>query len=435
MALTRTIMLALALTLPVAASAHAATTVKRTTSGKINTLSIVGDSGEDHDISVEFDDEINRYVVTDDETTLITRQGCSYDADTGDALCSIGSGKSTVVKVQTGSGEDTIELDLSGGESSLVSTGDGDDLVTGLDGSDLIDAGAGDDTVEGSSGNDTLYGGAGTDDIEGGPGDDWLFGGPGDDVLSGDQGADVLAGAEGTDTADYASSRRGVRVDLDGNADDGAPNENDNVKPDVENIRGSSFDDVLIGGPGPNVLNGLDGNDYLGARDGYRDTLICGAGYDSVQVDGLDVIEARCEQIDAEPGPPSAAGFKLRASVCATRGRGRPKKAPKAMCVRVECPGALGGCKGQLTLSSAAPIGFSRRKPRRLAGKAAKLGAARFGAPGAVRVKLGSLARRFLRLGGRLDVRATIDASDADGRRESHIESLRILGPRKKKRR
>src|SRR5262249_29205190 len=64
----------------------------------------------------------------------------------------------------------------------------------------------------------------------------------------------------------------------------------DNVMPDIESIRGTSFNDVLTGGPGPNPIEGLDGTNVIrgGAGDDQltggsdKDTVHGGPRFDSV---------------------------------------------------------------------------------------------------------------------------------------------------------
>ncbi len=129
----------------------------------------------------------------------------------------------------------------------------------------------------GTSGNDTLTGGIGDDFLSGGAGDDMLVGGAGDDDLSGGAGNDTLdGGTEGySDAADYDSSVSGVVVNLSstmetisgqnvaaGTAHDGFGTVDTLIG--IEEVYGSAFDDVLIGGDGgDNNLEGGAGNDTI----------------------------------------------------------------------------------------------------------------------------------------------------------------------------
>ena len=110
--------------------------------------------------------------------------------------------------------------------------------------------------------------------LDGGPGADSLTGGPENDTLIGGTGPDELnGGVNGVDTADYSARTRTVGIYADnGIADDGEYGEGDNVRWDVENIRGGSGNDVLwgnmldnqlYGGPGNDVLQGFSGDDIM----------------------------------------------------------------------------------------------------------------------------------------------------------------------------
>jgi hypothetical protein len=106
---------------------------------------------------------------------------------------------------------------------------------TGTSRSDLLTGTARNDTLRGLTGNDLLNGLAGNDSLFGGPGSDRLLGG---------------AGA-----------------------------------------------DTLVGGGGQDQLFGGAGDDKLEARDGEKDTIDCGSGYDTVIVDKHDVVNKNCEQV------------------------------------------------------------------------------------------------------------------------------------------
>ena len=136
------------------------------------------------------------------------------------------------------------------------------------------------ENVVGGAGDDSLSGSAGPNRLVGNGGDDMLRGGAGDDVLDGGTGRDWMFGGFGNDTADYGARTRGLRVSLNGRADDGEPREWDNVFLDVENVIGGGGNDVLVGSGRPNRLEGRGGNDTLTGGAG-RDALYGGAGNDT----------------------------------------------------------------------------------------------------------------------------------------------------------
>ncbi len=193
---------------------------------------------------------------------------------------------------------DNVKVDIEG-----LSGGSGSDVLSGGAGPNSIYGAGGDDTILGDGGADTLIGGNDDDTIRGGGGGDLLAGSQGRDRVFGEKGddaiesgffddeADSFSGGGGTDLVDYSGANSSVRVDLDGKADDGVAGERDNVRPDVEDIRGSQFDDVLIGRPGANELEGGSGNDRL-IGDRGLDGLIGGDGNDFLNGGkGRDLLE------------------------------------------------------------------------------------------------------------------------------------------------
>ncbi|EGF33000.1 putative hemolysin-adenlyate cyclase protein [Oxalobacteraceae bacterium IMCC9480] len=97
-------------------------------------------------------------------------------------------------------------------------------------------------------------------------------------MLEGGGGADVLDGGAGIDTLGYAGSQEGVSVNLAAGLASGGDAEGDTFV-NVENILGSSFDDILTGDTGDNLLSGGSGNDHLSGGAG-ADILNGGAGSD-----------------------------------------------------------------------------------------------------------------------------------------------------------
>lgn len=129
----------------------------------------------------------------------------------------------------------------------------------------------------GGDGDDLLHGNGTANVLDGGLGSDVLKGGAGGDVLIGGGGGDLLIGGQGEDTADYASAGAGVDVRLaQGEARDDGQGGRDSLH-GIENVRGSAFDDLLVGDGLANLLSGGAGYDQLVGGDG-DDVLIGGSG-------------------------------------------------------------------------------------------------------------------------------------------------------------
>ncbi|WP_170337070.1 calcium-binding protein [Ruegeria arenilitoris] len=143
------------------------------------------------------------------------------------------------------------------------------DSITGSDGDDSITGGGADDTIVASFGNDTLDGGSGTNTLD--------FTGSGlitkDTLLTGDGGTATFTDADGNEyTLTYSNFDRFV-----------------GFEGGIE-ITGTSENDSLVGGDGPDVIKALDGDDTVdgGAGNdsvdggGGEDSLSGGAGNDTI---------------------------------------------------------------------------------------------------------------------------------------------------------
>ncbi|HEX8085044.1 MAG TPA: calcium-binding protein [Solirubrobacteraceae bacterium] len=254
------------------------------------------------------------------------------------------------IRAEAGHGDDAITL-FPGLPAELPIHGlggDGDDELRaiGEPGDVTFDGDAGEDVLYSEEGGDVLNGGAGNDKLTGNAGDDALHGGDGDDLLRADGGADVIDGGPGLDTVDdwgTAFDAPLVEVTLDGQANDGAPGEGDDVR-DVENletytagrfvmsdgadrvsnfaaaeaqttvIEGRGGNDVLTGGRSEHTIDGGAGNDRVEGGWGH-DTLTGGPGRDDIFGDstsgncggygqsctvpfGNDTIDARDGEVD-----------------------------------------------------------------------------------------------------------------------------------------
>jgi Ca2+-binding RTX toxin-like protein len=262
------------------------------------------------------------------------------------------SSNAPAVAINGGAGFDTIyggtrgDSIYGGGSNDLIFGRGGGDLIRGGEGKDTLYGQGGTDRIFGDSGNDHLDGGLQTDRINGGSGADVVIGGTEDDFLFGDSGNDAVSGAggkdrldggsgsdsffggSGPDVVDYSKSLAPVTATIDGSPDDGVAGEADNIL-DVENILGSSFDDVLVGSDGPNhivggagndTIDGISGNDTLEGNNGIdvlvgsggHDNLLGGAGNDNLTgsggrdrmlgEDGDDTFNASDLEIDTVEG-------------------------------------------------------------------------------------------------------------------------------------
>ena len=160
-----------------------------------------------------------------------------------------------------------------------------------------------DDVLAGARGGNWLFGLAGDDELDGREGDDWLQGGA---------GADLLRGGAGIDIASYRDSDVGVTVRLHSGKLLGGAAEGDRFVgfdvieyqdaegemqqqevPDIEDLAGSAFDDILAGDLRDNRLDGGAGNDTLYGGQGGGADLLRGAAGDDRLYGGIgdDVLE------------------------------------------------------------------------------------------------------------------------------------------------
>jgi Ca2+-binding RTX toxin-like protein len=235
----------------------------------------------------------------------------------GDDTLKGGGGADTL---EGGDGIDTaLYADSSAGVSVSLASGKGfggtaqGDRLYGIE--NLYGSSYSDD-LSGNGVANALYGLGGNDWLVGHGGGDTLDGGNGEDALFGGVGADHLDGGPGQDEASYQSSAAGVIVKLVIGQGFGGEAEGDRLV-SIENLTGSSFDDVLmgnsadnqfIGGPGADTLYGLEGADYLDGSDG-PDQLFGGAGDDVFAGrDGDDLLNGG-PGIDLMYGGPGADTF------------------------------------------------------------------------------------------------------------------------------
>jgi Ca2+-binding RTX toxin-like protein len=244
--------------------------------------------------------------------------GCTADASNPDTeyTCNTG-GLPTITSIAGSANADTVNGTCLGHNSVLVFTGNAGNDTVKLGGCSAspVNLGPGNDTATGGG---TLSGQAGRDRLTGASSVDTLDGGDGRDLLIGGAGADTLKGGADPDTVSYEDKdgTKAVAISLDGVRNDGEPAENDLIGADVENVIGSIGGDTISGNAGRNdidageagdVVNsgaGVDfvdagtGNDRIAARDGFADTIVCGAGDDQAVVDAFDTVEG-CEDVQS----------------------------------------------------------------------------------------------------------------------------------------
>jgi Ca2+-binding RTX toxin-like protein len=208
--------------------------------------------------------------------------------------------------------------------NDTIKGGGGDDFISGGAGADALIGGAGIDTLSyqsssagvwvsldtgvafygdaqgdtfngfenlmGSQHDDMLTGNTGDNVVSGGAGNDTIFGDTffqsasgGNDLIEGGAGADMMDGGAGIDTLSYQHSSGKVWVSLQNGAASYGDAQGDSFT-NFENLTGSAFDDLLVGGVGVNVIAGGAGDDLL-AGDGFSpatlssDTFVFEAGF------------------------------------------------------------------------------------------------------------------------------------------------------------
>jgi Ca2+-binding RTX toxin-like protein len=228
---------------------------------------------------------------------------------------------------QISDGSAARTVGFTGVERFDVTGGAGRDTLSGDAGADRLAGGGGNDTLNGGGGNDTMEGGAGLDTASyagasagvsvriasgaqdtGGAGvdtlvgienllgsafDDVLLGDGGSNLLSGGLGNDFFNGGNGDDTLNGSGGRdavsytglgisAGVTVDLALAGPQVTGGAGTDTLSSIEDLIGTSFDDVLRGTATANTLRGQSGADLLYGQGG-RDLLQGLSGADTLQ--------------------------------------------------------------------------------------------------------------------------------------------------------
>ncbi|MEH2325019.1 MAG: calcium-binding protein [Nostoc sp.] len=244
--------------------------------------SFLGSAGDDSFDGSKGNDTFNGGAGIDVLSFQKFSEGVIVNLSTGQAITSFGT--SVISNVE----------DIEGSAFGDILTGNsGNNQIQGFGGADRIDGGEGFDTavyldatspvnvnlstgvVTGGSGGDTLVS---IERVLGSRFNDVLTGSNANESFLGGFGDDIIDGGGGIDTVEYGFVGSRVVVDLaSGFATGGAGTD---FILNVENVKGSIFDDILTGSSGANVLNGDNGNDALNGGAG-ADNLTGGGGRDT----------------------------------------------------------------------------------------------------------------------------------------------------------
>ena len=296
-----------------------------------DTLVFAAAAGETNFVVVDGDTQ--QVTFTDDYPIAFPADRCHQDDPEYPVACETPAGG---VRIGLGDGDDhgSFGFQIPADRTFEIDGGPGADLLTGPRngvGSATLDGGADNDDLRSEESADTLLGGAGDDRLQAGKGADVLHGGDGNDVLRDDDGqtpaSDLLDGGPGVDLVDAyrgADPALAPPVDilLDGQANDGPPDENDNIvgveQFDVGAIRsftgdnarnefhapekgrsarlsGAGGNDALYGTDSADVILGGSGNDTLSGGMG-NDRIVGGPGRDAIAGDR----PARCNELHCD---------------------------------------------------------------------------------------------------------------------------------------
>jgi hypothetical protein len=239
--------------------------------------------------------------LVDDVTELLINSGTQWRFDQGSTPGAALMSTSTCNDV-FGNGT-RIVCAISGGVIFNLNSGN-DRVLAGETGHGMI--------FDGGAGNDFLsVGGDAINTISGGADDDTILvstahnqntidGGTGNDTIQYPIGPDLMNGGVGVDTVVYSTGvGTAVNASLDDLQNDGKVGDlPGNLHSDIENLTGGDEDDTFTGSAAPNVLISGNGNDTINARNGVHDTIDCGNGQDTANIDGVDLPVPGCEQVN-----------------------------------------------------------------------------------------------------------------------------------------
>ncbi len=262
------------------------------------------DAGEGDNQILGGDGDANIITGGGDDTIELGQGNMKINAGEGDNVISASDGDSTI---STGSGNDRITLGdgnqriFAGDGENIIRAGTGDSIVITGQGDDVINLEGGNTGINAGDGNNIITTGDGDDRIVTGSGDDRISSGAGDDTIMAGGGDDTIDGGEGIDTISYENSQSGVKVDLGSGRGFSGDAKGDRLS-NIENVTGSSQNDILIGSEGDNVLRGGKGNDIIDGGKG-KDFIDGGEGSDWVDYGSSN------ESLDVSLGGDTNIGF------------------------------------------------------------------------------------------------------------------------------
>ncbi len=241
----------------------------------------VGSAGDDSFYGSEGSDTIDGQDGIDVLTFKGFSEGVTVNLSTGQAITSYGTSViSDVEDIEGSAFSDSLtgnsennQIQGFGGADTINGSG-GFDTVVYFDATSAVNVNLSTGVVSGGSGSDSL---ASIERVLGSRFNDVLIGSSANQSFLGGFGDDTINGGGGIDTVEYGFVGSGVTVNLaSGVASGGAGN--DEIS-NVENVKGSFFNDRLIGNSVANVISSGRGNDTLNGGAG-ADTLTTSSGRD-----------------------------------------------------------------------------------------------------------------------------------------------------------
>jgi Ca2+-binding RTX toxin-like protein len=228
-------------------------------------------AGQDDDI-LTGNDDANRIDAQGGDDSIVATKG-------NDTIIGGGGNDTLDYSQETLSGSSGITVDLTNTATAQHIHDDyGDDLIQEVEniiGSDKSD------TITGDNNNNILKGGADKDILKGNAGDDTLYGGTEDDTFIGGAGKDMIYGEAGSaDLVDYSARDESIDADLDSGSVKIAGALEDTLS-GIENYKGGSGNDTVIGNDEVNIIETAQGDDTLKGSLG-ADTLDGGADNDTL---------------------------------------------------------------------------------------------------------------------------------------------------------